>query len=227
MFDTAQATIIRDRAVNPGSAASSESDHVLSYLVANMTRWTTHCIAFMRLLCVRRALTLEVMQHRNGLIQAQVLSAKSTEKQRLTEEAEMHCDIIADPTFWEGLEHVVGDIEPICFGTNINQKDSTRLDQVLMTLIGMFLHFAAHPIEEVANGMKKQLEKRWKDAEQPIFLLALILNPFEGLSCFGEDADMGHFKCNNMLVRVSVFLQVGTNSLTDRFDYTINRSTAK
>jgi hypothetical protein len=77
----------------------------------------------------------------------------------LTEDAEKHCDLIADSTFWNGLEHIVGDIEPICYGTNINQKDSTRADQVLLTLVGTYLHFAEHPILEVADGIMKHLEK--------------------------------------------------------------------
>jgi hypothetical protein len=85
---------------------------------------------------------------------------------------------------------VIGDIEPICFGTNINQKDSTRPDQVLLTLTGLYLHFHAHPEPDVAREMTKRLEKRWKDSDQPLFLLALILNPFEMLSCFGPKADL-------------------------------------
>jgi hypothetical protein len=193
MFDKAQAQISLDQ---------TGQSIVLSYLVANLTHWTTHCITFIRLFWVGDALKLEVMQHRSGLIKAQVGAATSTEKLRLTEDVEKHCDLIADHGFWEGLEHVVGDIDPICYGTNINQKDSTRADQVLLTLVGMYLHFHNHPISEVAAGMMKRLEKWWKDCDQPLFLLAMILNPFEVLSCFGEQAGMNHFRCNNLLIRV-------------------------
>ena len=195
MFDASQAQISLDQR---GQSV------VLAYLTANLTRWTTHCVAFIRLLRVQDALKLEVMQHRSGLIKAQVGAATSSEKQCLTQDAEMHCDLIADHNFWEGLEHVVGDIEPICYRTNINQKDSTRADQVLLTLAGMYIHFSDHPIPEVANGMTKQLEKHWKDCDQPLFLLAVILNPFEGLSSFGENVGMNHFKCNNLLIALCV-----------------------
>jgi hypothetical protein len=122
----------------------------------------------------------------------------------LTEDAENHCDLIANHTFWEGLVHVVSDIKLICYRTNINQKDSTRVDQVLLTLVGMYLHFSSHPIPKVANRMMKQLEKHWKDCNQPLFLLMMILNPIEGLSCFGNTAEMDHLKCNILLVQVSV-----------------------
>jgi hypothetical protein len=112
--------------------------------------------------------------------------------------------LISDHTFWNGLEHIVGDLEPICYGTNINQKDSTRADQVLLLLAGMYLHFDGHPIPEVAVGMTKCLEKQWKDFNQSLFLLALILNPFEGLSCFGDNVGMNHFKRNNLLLAVCI-----------------------
>ena len=193
MFNKAQAQISLNRT---GQSA------VLSYLVANLTHWTTHCIAFVRLLQVSDALKLEVMQHHSGLIKAQVGATTSTEKLQLTEDAEEHCNLIVDHGFWEGLKHVVGDIEPICYGMNINQKDSTHADQVLLTLVGMYLHFHNHPISEVATGMTKCLEKRWKDCDQPLFLLAMTLNPFKVLSCFGEQAGMNHFGCNNLLIWV-------------------------
>ena len=122
----------------------------------------------------------------------------------MTQDAEEHCNLIADQSFWEGLEHIIGDIEPICYGTNINQKDSMRADQVLLTLAGMYTHFSNHPIPEVADGMTKRLEKHWKDCDQPLFILALILNPFECLLCFGEKAEMNHFKCNSLLILVRV-----------------------
>ena len=165
MFDSAQAQISQDQTGQP---------IILVYLAANITRWTTHCVAFIRLLQVQSALKLEVLQHQSGLIKAQVGAATSTEMLHLTEDVENHCDLIADHTFWEGLEHVVGGIEPICYGTNINQKDSTCADQVLLTLVGTYLHFSSHPIPEVANGMTKRLEKWWKDCDQPLFLLTLI-----------------------------------------------------
>ena len=65
------------------------------------------------------------MQHRTGVINAQVGAATSSKKRRLMQDAEEHCNLIADQSFWKGLEHIIGDIEPICYGMNINQKDST------------------------------------------------------------------------------------------------------
>ncbi|KAE9386040.1 hypothetical protein BT96DRAFT_748139, partial [Gymnopus androsaceus JB14] len=75
-------------------------------------------------------------------------------------------------------------IEPICFGTNISQKDSARADQVLLTIAGIYLHFVGHPELELSGEMVQRIEKRWKDCDQALFITALVLNNFEGLSAF-------------------------------------------
>ncbi|KAJ7882909.1 ribonuclease H-like domain-containing protein [Mycena leptocephala] len=191
IFDLAQRTISKDRL---GFVI------VLAYLVANLTRWTTHCIAFMRVFRLQDALQFAVMQSRGAIISAHVGAAKGAEKLAFADEAAKFCDMILDPRFWSSLESLIEDIEPICYGTNINQKDSTRADQVLLSLAGMFLRMVDHPEPEVAAGMTTRLEKRWKDCDQPLFLLALILNPFEQLSCFGPKANLNHFNCLDLLV---------------------------
>ena len=102
---------------------------ILAYLLANITRWTTHCVAFMWLFLLGDTLRLAIMMHSTSIVAAQVGAATSAEKWCLTEDAEAHCNLIWDPHFWEGLEQVIGDIEPICYDTNICQKDSTWADQ--------------------------------------------------------------------------------------------------
>ncbi|KAJ6629669.1 ribonuclease H-like domain-containing protein [Mycena sp. CBHHK59/15] len=186
---------------------------VLAYLVANLTRWTTHCVAFLRLLVLQEYLRFAVMQNRGAIVTAQVGAAKSTEAERLREEAEeychcsipifyCYCDLILSNEFWSGLTMVVSDIEPICYGTNINQKDSTRADLVLLTLAGLYLHYKVHAEPEVSKDLVARIEKRWKDCDQPLFLVALILNPFEGLSCFGPWANFDHFKATALVVEL-------------------------
>ncbi|KAJ6626317.1 hypothetical protein B0H10DRAFT_2211206 [Mycena sp. CBHHK59/15] len=140
------------------------------------------------------------IQNRTAVIAAEVGAATSTEGARLKEDAEKMCALIQDVSFWNGLETVLGDLEPICLGTNINQKDSTRLDQVLLTIAGIFLRFADHPEIGVRKSMLARLEKRWKDCDQLVFLLALILNPFEKLSCFGPNANLNQLKCRGFLI---------------------------
>ncbi|KAJ6539904.1 ribonuclease H-like domain-containing protein [Mycena sp. CBHHK59/15] len=123
-----------------------------------------------------RALQLAVLQNRTAIIEAEVGAATSTEGERLREDAERMCARIEDTGFWHGLEMVLGDLEPICLGTNINQKDSTRLDQVLLTIAGIFLRFADHAEDEVRTAML--------------------------LSCFGPNANLNQLKCRNLLISV-------------------------
>ena len=69
------------------------------------------------------------------------------------------CDMIEDLTFWHGLKTVIGDIERICYGTNINHKDCMCADQVLLTLAGIYLQFSDHLKEDVKLDRVKHLEK--------------------------------------------------------------------
>lgn len=196
-MDKSQATISQDRL---------NRVLILAYLIANLTRWTTHCTAFIRLLAVKPAVRLAVMQSRAAIIAAEVGAATGAKERELAADAEHWCEVIDDSMFWEGLEHVVGDLEPICYATNIGQKDSTRANTILLSLVGVFLHFAEHPIKVVAMAMSKRIEKRWKDCDQPLFLLCLVLNPFEKLARFGEKAGLNRFKWKDTLLQVSTLL---------------------
>lgn len=83
-----------------------------------------------------------ILQH-NAIVEAQVGTEKNQkEKCQLTTSANTHCDLIKGSEFWQGLQTVVEDLEPICYGTNINQSDKTQPDQVLLTFAGIYLHFS-------------------------------------------------------------------------------------
>ena len=43
----------------------------------------------------------------------------------------------------------------------------------------------------------------WKVCDQGLFVLTLILNPFEGLAAFRPQASMNHFECNRLFCIVS------------------------
>ncbi|KAJ6560920.1 hypothetical protein B0H10DRAFT_2240287 [Mycena sp. CBHHK59/15] len=126
IFDRAQRSVSADE--NHGRVT------VLSYFTANLTRWTTHATSFIRILRLKCALTQAAILHEAAIVTAQVGAAKSTEKIRLEEEARSMITWIVDREnrFWPGVETVIGDLEPICFGTNINQQDNVRPDQVLL-----------------------------------------------------------------------------------------------
>lgn len=145
---------------------------------------------------------------RDDIVAAQVGAEQNPGKRRkLSDAANTQCNIIESAEFWNQLQMVVNDIEPICYGTNINQSDKTRPDQVLLTLAGIFLHFDHHTDHSVAAGMRKRLEKRWKALDQPMFIFALILNPYECLDHFGDKAGVNVFSLNTLLMDVCGLLQ--------------------
>jgi hypothetical protein len=193
IFNNAQQTISR----RAGTVKT------LAYLVANLTRWTTHYIAFHRLHLLKDPLRYAVLGDRQAIIDAQVGAAQNREKEKLEASANRYCDLINDSLFWSRLETVLEDIEPITYGTNINQSDSTWPDQVLLTIAGIYLHFVTHPEADTAKHMCSRIEKRWKDCDQPLFILALVLNPFEGLSAFGDKAGLNPWMLHSMLLTVS------------------------
>ena len=103
---------------------------------------------------------LAVIRDCNRIIKVQAGATKPTEAERLSTEANQFCDLICDDLhFWNGLEQVVGDLKLICYGTNINHRDSTHADIVLITLVGMYFHFDEHPITDMKAEMLYQIEK--------------------------------------------------------------------
>jgi hypothetical protein len=48
----------------------------------------------------------------------------------------------------------------------------------------------------------KRVEKPWKAFDQPMFILALVLNPFEGVSWFGDKAAISPFTLHTVLLEV-------------------------
>ncbi|KAF7341516.1 DUF659 domain-containing protein [Mycena venus] len=158
-----------------------------SYLVANITRWTTHSIAFHRLMRLKAPLGAEK-------------NKKAVKK--MTDTASRFCDLLDDPAFWKNLQMVSEDIEPICYMTNINQSDHTRADQVLLGFAGVYLHFKRHSKPHISKGMTARIEKRWAALDQPMFVFCLILNPYERLERFGPRAGADAFTLSMALVEL-------------------------
>ena len=57
----------------------------------------------------------------------------------------------------------------------------------------------------VATAMMKRVEKCWKALDWLMFILALILNPFKGISHFRDKAAISPFTLNKVLLEVSEF----------------------
>ncbi|KAF5387115.1 hypothetical protein D9615_001638 [Tricholomella constricta] len=184
------------------AAISIPAGKVLAFFVANMTRWTTHFLAFDHLHDLKESMRCAVIQRRMDIISAQVGAEKNRQRrQKLEDDANYHCELIDDGGFWCRLKSIVDDLEPICFGLNMNQADAMHPDQALLTFAGIFLYFQRHSKRVVADRMMKRIEKRWKALDQPMFVLTLVLNPFEGVSHFGDKAGISPFMLNTILLQ--------------------------
>ncbi|KAJ6543742.1 hypothetical protein DFH09DRAFT_1088606 [Mycena vulgaris] len=178
---------------------------VLVYLVANITRWTTHYLAFQRILLLKIPLRHAAYLRRQEIIAAQVGAEKNRKAiEKMTDMATTQLDLIENNEFWASLQMVVDDVEPLCYATNINQANRTRPDQVLLTFAGLFRHFAGHPNRVVAKGMMERIEKLWTALDQPLFVLCLVLNPYESLERFGDKAGINVFVLNTELIAVFI-----------------------
>ena len=178
---------------------------VLAFLVANLTRWGTHFYAFDRLDELKDPMRQAVISRRQDIISAQVGAEKNRQKrQKLEDDANTHCELIDDGSFWRRLKAIVDDLEPICLGINMNQTDAMRPDQALLTFAGIFSYFQKHSKPTVAAGMTTRIEKCWKALDQPMFVLALVLHPIEGISRFGDKAAISPFTLNTVMLDVSL-----------------------
>jgi hypothetical protein len=182
----------------------AQNNKVLAYIVANLTRWTTHVISFHRLEEVKQPLRVAALSRRDDIIAAQVgAERRSREAKALQSAAEKQLDVIDNNQFWQRLSMLVEDLEPICYATNICQSNHARPDVVLLAFVGMYLHFADHTNRQLSSEMSKRLERRWKSFDQNLLIGTLILNPFERLGRFGPNAYANAFSINVMITKVS------------------------
>lgn len=173
---------------------------------------------FDRLCNLKDPLRHAVISRKQDIISAQVGAEKNRSKrEKLEDDATTHCELIDDGGFWRRLKRVVDDLEPICLGLNMNQTDAMRPDQAVLTFAGIFLYFQKHSNPSVAAGMSKRIEKRWKALDQPMFILALVLNPFEGISQFGDKAAVSPFTLNTVLLEVMSFIDNNVTCTYRRF----------
>ncbi|KAL0569350.1 hypothetical protein V5O48_012613 [Marasmius crinis-equi] len=123
------------------------------------------------------------LTRQDDIIATQVgAESNAKKKAKLKDDAVSHIDLIDDVGFWKQLKAVVDDVELICLRVNVNQSNLMCLDQGVLSLAGIFLHFRKHPDRSVAQGMMLRIKARWKALDRPLFLFTVIINPFEKLT---------------------------------------------
>ncbi|KAH9941964.1 hypothetical protein B0H21DRAFT_751962 [Amylocystis lapponica] len=78
-------------------------------------------------------------------------------------------------------------LEPLAIAANVTQAAHTRLDHVLLTLANLFRIYSSTTVEpNVRDRITASLEKRWKAADQDVFIMAVFLNPYIRGHCFNR-----------------------------------------
>lgn len=79
-------------------------------------------------------------------------------------------------------------LEPLAIAANVSQAAHTQLDHVLLTLGNLVYSTQMEAFDEdIRLGILKSLEKRWKKADQDIFVVAVFLNPFIRATLFKKE----------------------------------------
>lgn len=89
-----------------------------------------------------------------------------------------------------GVTRIQRFLEPLAIAANVAQASHTRLDHVLLVL-GNLVRIFTQNIEfeeDIRQGVIRSLEKRWKKADQDVFIAAVFLNPFIRASLFSKAA---------------------------------------
>jgi hypothetical protein len=95
--------------------------------------------------------------------------------------------IINNQSFWNHLYELQDILLPLCASLNKLQKDMARLNEVVLTFGWIIKVFANHQNENFSNQMISRLERRWKQWEQPLLLLSLVLHPQYRLTLFNNN----------------------------------------
>ncbi|KAF9028151.1 hypothetical protein BDZ89DRAFT_951619 [Hymenopellis radicata] len=168
----------------------------LAVLRAVLTRWTAHYTAFRRLLKLRPNIeSVFLVDDTRPESEKVVFIGKKAAKLKARE---MH-EIVKDGVFWYAITKIVRHLEPLAIATNAVQGVQVGLDRVLLTFGFLAMWYrtmlddpASGADEDGVNAILASLESRWKNADQEIFIAALILNPFyrtapfNTLSCFNN-----------------------------------------
>ncbi|CAG8559322.1 18206_t:CDS:2 [Cetraspora pellucida] len=86
--------------------------------------------------------------------------------------------ILLNDNFWQLITRLHTLLLPYCGALNKLQSDTACLYDVLQAFSGILRTWEEYSDQDLAQRMILQLEQRWRQWEQPLLLLAFLLNPF-------------------------------------------------
>ncbi|CAJ0837403.1 15960_t:CDS:2, partial [Entrophospora sp. SA101] len=146
-----------------------------SIVVPGETRWNSHYFCFNSLVHSKQAL-----RH------SQVAIELNPNEFYLNSTI---CNILIDNNWWETIETLQSILLPYCGVLNKLQCDKACLFEVLHAL-GYFINFWNNFFDsELGVKMVECFEKRWKQWEQPLFLLSFMLHPKYHFAYFNSNVE--------------------------------------
>ncbi|THH08490.1 hypothetical protein EW146_g8974 [Bondarzewia mesenterica] len=87
--------------------------------------------------------------------------------------------IIKETSFWMRLRVIKQCLEPLAVAANITQSDHARLDVIMAAIVNLYWIFSRPSIDSnVSVAVIASLNKRWKQTDQELFIIAVLLNPY-------------------------------------------------
>ncbi|KAI0090050.1 ribonuclease H-like domain-containing protein, partial [Irpex rosettiformis] len=148
-----------------------------SVVRAVLTRWTSHFLAYQRLLFLRPYIMTMVQQDSNAS-ESQIITGSSSAKAKAVE----IISYLNDDKFWSAVKQMELHLEPFAYATNITQSDKAQLDSVLLVftlLYNRFEHFPTTTVSDkiVVETICNSINTRWEASDQDVFIATVILNP--------------------------------------------------
>ncbi|KAL6302503.1 ribonuclease H-like domain-containing protein [Sparassis latifolia] len=161
----------------------TDATRVLALILPCVTRWTAHFLSISRLLDLSLAMKLCCARHADKLL---ICAGKTAD---VKAKALSILNTVKADEFWKKLVRIRTHLEPLAIAMNITQAPHTRLDHVLLTLANLYRIYSSPDTEDqVQSKILDSLEKRWKKADQDVFILAVFFNPYTRGRCFDRAA---------------------------------------
>ncbi|KAI0083543.1 hypothetical protein BDY19DRAFT_900168, partial [Irpex rosettiformis] len=174
--------------LNPGSTP-------LSIIRAVPTRWTSHFLAYRRLVKLRYTIMTAIQQDELlPVSQSQLITGNSVAQAKAKE----MISYMKDDRFWNAITQITTHLQPFAYATNIAQSDVARLDTVLLAWALLYNHFdnlseSSDSVsdKQIAEAVCNSINRRWEASDQDVFIAAVILNPTHKTRPFAKSSWFG------------------------------------
>ncbi|KAF8496685.1 ribonuclease H-like domain-containing protein [Russula emetica] len=199
------------------SISPSLNKAAVSVLRIILTRWTAHFLAYRRLLDLRQSLEIIATQEENRADDQKLIIKGGREAK---EQARKMFKLIQNPDFWRSIARVKNHLEPLAVANNIAQSAHCRLDQVLLMFGLLVMKYNDLKLREpndatACDAILNSLEMRWANADQDVFIAAVLLNPIHKAAPFVKSTKFTAVAIYSLLSRL--WTRFYNESIPDKF----------